>query len=111
MMEGESPKREDIDGRIDELNRIFGELLADAKDFAGDMISGINRTFVAGALAVLFGVQTSYYNRQYILRGDIIPLLIAGAQIVSGLIIVLQGFTLRKKYARLFELKKRLDGS
>jgi len=92
--------------KVSELNKIFEELLSDARDLAKDLISGITQTLVAGALSIVFGVQTAYYNRSFILQGDLVPLLLAGATIGVGVIIVLRGFILRKKYARVAKTYK-----
>ena len=107
-MEKNGNKKAERDERINELNNIFEELITDGRELAKDLISGITQTFVAGVIAVIFGVQTAYYNRHYIVQGDLIPLLLAAATIFVGLIIVLRGFILRKKYARLSETYREL---
>ena len=94
---------------ISELNSIFEELLSDARDLAKDLTSGITQTLVAGALSIVFGVQTAYYNRSYIVQGDFVPVLLAGATIVAGAIIVLRGVLLRKKYARVSRTYRELS--
>lgn len=94
--------------RVSELNNILKELMDDAKTFANDIISSIYLYYFAGILSVLFGLQTGWYNRTYILTGDLIPLLLVIAQIVLGAIIAIRGYSLKKKYTRIFELKKRL---
>ena len=95
--------------KISELNKIFEGLLSDARELAKDLIAGITTTFVAGALSIIFGIQTAYYNINFILQGDYIPLLIAGAIIVVGIIVLLQGLLLKKKYARISKAYKELD--
>jgi hypothetical protein len=94
--------------RVSELNNILKELMDDAKTFANDIISSIYLYYFAGILSVLFGLQTGWYNRTYILTGDLIPLLLVIAQIILGAIIAIRGYLLKKKYTRIFELKKRL---
>ncbi len=95
--------------KVNELNKIFEELLSDARDLAKDLISGITQTLVAGALSIVFGVQTAYYNRSFILQGDFVPLLLAGATIAVGVVIVLRGILLRRKYARVSKAYKELS--
>ena len=95
--------------KVNELNKIFEELLSDARDLAKDLISGITQTLVAGALSIVFGVQTAYYNRSFILQGDSVPLLLAGATIAVGVVIVLRGILLRRKYARVSKAYKELS--
>jgi hypothetical protein len=107
-MEKDRDKQNKRDEKISELDNIFEELLGDAREFAKDLTAGIYLYFITGLLSVFFGLQTGWYNRYYIMRGDIIPLLLAGAIILSGIFIVLRGFGLKKKYARIFELQKEL---
>lgn len=95
--------------KISELNNIFEELLSDGRELARDLMAGITTTFVAGVLSIIFGIQTAYYNRNYILQGDFVPLLIAAAIIVVGIIIILQGLILKKKYSRISKAYKELD--
>ena len=95
--------------KVSELNKIFEELLSDARDLARDLMSGITQTLVAGALSIVFGVQTVYYNRSFILQGDVVPLLLAGATIVAGGVVVLRGVLLRKKYARVSRVYRELS--
>ncbi len=96
------------DQRVNELNRIFAELVDDAKNFAKDITSSIYLYYFAGVLSMLFGVQTGWYNRSYILNWDLIPLFLMCAQIVVGAILIIRGFSLKSKYSRIFELKKKL---
>ena len=101
-------KNQNKSQRVSELNGIFDDLINDAKDFASDMTSSVYLYFFAGILTVLFGVQTGWYNRIYILNLDLIPLVLMGAQIVIGCILIIRGFNLKSKYSRIFALKKRL---
>ncbi len=94
--------------KVRELNNILKELTDDAKTFASDIISSIYLHYFAGILSLLFGLQTGWYNRTYILNGDLIPLFLVIAQIVLGAIIAIRGYSLKKKYTRIFELNKRL---
>jgi len=94
--------------KINELNIILGELKNDAKDFSGDMIASVYLYFVAGAMSILFGVQTGWYNRTYILSGDIIPLFLLAIQILAGTALVIRGIIFKKKYSRIFALHKKL---
>ena len=107
-MEKDENKKGKHSEKISELNNIFEELLIDGKELAKDLVSGITQTFVAGAITVIFGVQTAYYSGRYIMQGDLIPLLLAAATIFVGLIIIIRGFILRKKYARLSETYRKL---
>ena len=106
--------REEGDGneaRVGELNNIFEELLVDAKDLVGDLLSGISLTFVMGAVSVILGIQTTWYNRHYIMGGDYIPLFLAGVIVVSGTLIILRGLNLRRKYSKLYEFQRKMSGS
>ena len=94
--------------RVNELDRIFNDLISDAKDFANDMVSSVYLYFFAGTLTILFGVQTGWYNRTYILDMDLIPLVLMSSQIVIGFILIIRGLNLKSKYSRIFDLKKRL---
>lgn len=94
--------------KVSELNNILKELMDDAKTFASDMISSIYLYYFAGTLSFLFGLQTGWYNRNYILNGDFIPLFLVIAQIFLGAVVAIRGYSLKKKYARIFELNKRL---
>ncbi|MFC1487450.1 hypothetical protein ACFLRN_07190 [Thermoproteota archaeon] len=94
--------------KITELNIILEELKKDAKDFSGDMIASVYLYFVAGAMSVLFGLQTGWYNRVDMLSGDIIPLSLMIIQIIAGTALVIRGVLLRKKYSRIFRLRKKL---
>ena len=94
--------------RVNELTQIFDDLINDAKDFAKDMTSSVYLYFFAGILTILFGVQTGWYNRNYIIAWDLIPLVLMASQIVIGFILIIRGFSLKNKYSRIFALKKRL---
>jgi len=107
-MEKNENKQETYDEKISELNNIFEELLGDAREFAKDLTAGIYLYFIGGLMSIFFGLQTTWYNRYYIMSGDIVPLLLAGAVLFSGAVIILKGFQVKKKYARIFELQKEL---
>jgi len=94
--------------RVNELDNIFRELIDDAKDFAKDMTAGVYLYYFSGILSVLFGLQTGWYNRTYILSWDLIPLFLTSAQILVGAILIFRGISLKKKYSRIFDLKKKL---
>jgi hypothetical protein len=93
---------------ISELNNIFEDLLGDAQKLAKDLISGINLTFVVGALGIVFGLQTIWSNRVFIFQGDLIPVLLTGVIITASTIVILRGFILRNKYSRLIETYKKI---
>jgi hypothetical protein len=94
--------------RVIELNSIFKELIDDAKNFAKDITAGIYLYYFSGILTILFGLQTGWYNRTYILSWDLIPLFLMSAQILVGAILIVRGIILKKKYARIFELRRKL---
>ncbi len=98
-------KKENHRDQIIELNQILEELLVDARELVGDLLSGISMTFVMGVVGVILGVQTLWYNRHYITSGDYIPLLLAIAIMASGALIILRGLTLRSKYSKLHKFK------
>ncbi len=107
-MEKKDVKQETYDEKISELNNIFEELLGDAREFAKDLTAGIYLYFIVGLLSIFFSLQTAWYNRYYIMSGDVVPPLLAGAILFSGVVIILKGFQVKKKYARIFELQKEL---
>jgi hypothetical protein len=94
--------------KLNEFNKIFEDMISDAKELTKDLIGGINLTFIVGAISIVFGIQTSWANRTYISQGDIIPIILASAIIIAGTIIILRGIVLRKKYARLINSYKKL---
>ena len=104
-------ERDGHEARVGELNDIFEELLVDARELVGDLLSGISLTFVMGAVSVILGIQTTWYNRHYIMAGDYIPLFLAGVIVVSGTLIILRGLNLRRKYSRLYEFQRKMSGS
>lgn len=104
-------ERDGHEARVGELNDIFEELLVDARELVGDLLSGISLTFVMGAVSVILGIQTTWYNRHYIMGGDYIPLFLAGVIVVSGTLIILRGLNLRRKYSRLYEFQRKMSGS
>lgn len=107
-MENNKNDKEKQGEKISELNNIFEDLISDARGLAEDLIGGIKLTFIVGILSIVFGIQTSWANKNYILQGDLIPLLLAAAIVISGTIIIFRGFVLRKKYARLIQTHKKI---
>ena len=99
-------KKEDHRDEIIELNQILEDLLVDARELVGDLLSGISMTFVMGVVGVVLGVQTLWYNRHYIISGDYIPLFLAIFIMASGALIIVRGLTLRSKYSKLYKFKK-----
>lgn len=97
-----------LDEKMDEMNRIFLDLIKDAGDLTQDLINGIHMNFVMGAVSIVFAIQSLWYNRVYIISRDYVPLILASIMIVSGLIIIGRGFILRSKYARLYQARNRL---
>ncbi len=110
-MKKDREEHKEPEEKIVELNNILEELMDDATEFAKDLTASIYLYFVAGLLSILFGLQTGWYNRYYIEHGDIVPLLLSGAQMFVGILIVLRGFQLKNKYSRIFELKRELKNS
>lgn len=94
--------------KINELNNILGELKNDAKSFSGDMMASVYLYFVAGAMSILFGLQTGWYNRTYMLSGDVIPLILMIIQVVAGAALLIRGLIFKKRYSRIFALYKKL---
>jgi hypothetical protein len=105
-MEKEENKDEDRRSEIGELNKIVEELLMDARELVGDLLSGIHTTLIMGTVSIILGIQTTWYNRHYITAGDYIPLILAGIIIGSGVIIVFRGLALKNKYSKLYEFKR-----
>lgn len=107
-MERNSGNKSEHEEKITKLNSIFQEILVDAKELVGDLLSGIYMTFIMGAFCILVGILNIWSNRHYILGGDYLYLLLAIGTAASGVIIILRGFTLRRKYSRLYMLWKKL---
>lgn len=110
-MESSRGEGEGHEARVSELNNIFEELLVDARELVSDLLSGISLTFVMGAVSVILGIQTTWYNRHYIMGGDYIPLFLAGVIVVSGTLIILRGLNLRRKYTKLYEFQRKMSRS
>ncbi len=107
-MSDENQDNKLINEKMDELNRIFLDLIKDANDLTQDLISGIHLNFVMGAISIVFAFQSLWYNRVYIVNGDYVPLILSSIMILSGLIIINRGFILRTKYTRLYQARDRL---
>lgn len=45
--------------KISEFNNIFEDIISDSRELSKDLISGINLTFVVGAISIIFGIQTT----------------------------------------------------
>jgi hypothetical protein len=105
-MEKDENKDEDRRNEIGELNKIVEELLLDARELVGDLLSGIHTTLIMGTVSIILGIQTTWYNRHYITAGDYIPLILAGIIIGSGVIIVFRGLALKSKYSKLYEFQR-----
>jgi hypothetical protein len=105
-MEKDENKDEDRRSEIGELNKIVEELLMDARELVGDLLSGIHTTLIMGTVSIILGIQTTWYNRHYITAGDYIPLILAGIIIGSGVIIVFRGLALKSKYSKLYEFQR-----
>ena len=99
-------KKEDHRDEIIELNQILEDLLVDARELVGDLLSGISLTIGMGAVGVILGVQTLWYNRHYIISGDYIPLFLTSVIMASGALIMLRGLALRSKYSKLYKFKR-----
>jgi hypothetical protein len=93
---------------ITELNNIIKEVITDAKNFAKDMTSSIYMYYFAGILGIIFGIQTGWYNQTYIFNYDPIPSILVAIQVFAGLMLIARGYTLKKKYTRIFDLNKKL---
>ena len=107
-MEKKKQGNESLDEKIDVMNEVFDDLILDAKAFSQDIVSGISLNFFMAAVSILFGIQTAWYNRLYIMEGDYIPLLLAAIIILSGVITIIRGLSLRAKYSRLYNIEKEL---
>ncbi len=107
-MSGLIDRKGKVNDEINELNTILEELLGDARDFAGDMVSGIYMYFIVGLMSVIFGILAMWQNRYYIMLGDALPILIVVGAVFSGAFIISKGFQLKNKYSKIFELLKKL---
>jgi hypothetical protein len=97
-----------LDEKMGQLNNILLDLIQDAFDLTEDLIGGIHLNFTMGAISIVFAIQTLWYNRAYISRGDPVPLILALIMIISGLLIINRGLILRSKYSRLYQARNRL---
>ncbi|MCW3996977.1 MAG: hypothetical protein NWF10_00165 [Candidatus Bathyarchaeota archaeon] len=93
---------------ITELNNIIKEVITDAKNFSKDIASSIYMNYIAGIMAILFGIQTGWYNIPYITQLDPVPTALVLIQIFAGSMLIIRGYTLQKKYSRLLNLKNKL---
>ncbi|MHA2052849.1 MAG: hypothetical protein ACW99F_04540 [Candidatus Hodarchaeales archaeon] len=93
---------------ITELNNIIKEVIVDAKNFSKDIASSIYMNYIAGIMAILFGVQTGWYNIPYISQLDPVPIALVIIQIFAGSMLIIRGYTLKSKYSRILNLKNKL---
>jgi hypothetical protein len=93
---------------ITELNNLVKEVIADAKNFSKDIASSIYMYYIAGIMAILFGVQTGWYNIPYISQLDPVPVALVIIQIFAGSMLILRGYALKSKYSKILNLKDTL---
>lgn len=93
---------------ITELNRIIKEVIVDTKNFSKDVASSIYMYYVAGIMAILFGIQTGWYNIPYISQIDPIPIALVIIQIFAGSMLILRGYSLKSKYTKILNLNDKL---
>ena len=107
-MSGLVDRKGKVSDEINELNAILDEILSDARDFTGDLVSGIYMYFIVGLMSLISGILILWQNRYYIMLGDALPILLVVILVFSSAIIISRGFQLRNKYSKIFELLKKL---
>ena len=109
---GEAESERDGLEKVIELNALFEEMLSDARQITRDLTEGITGMGVAAALGFVLTIIQLLIIKENIWRG---PLYIAlwalgfGMVLVSSLRLLRKWLTLKKRYARFFEINKELE--
>ena len=100
MGEKEKAKGDAVE-KINALNEIFEDVIADATDFIKDLSWSVKNYLFFGLVTILFGVSEIAYGMEVMQERYYIPLFIAGVLIFAGAAQIYRYFILRKKYAKL----------
>ncbi len=97
--------------KISHLNQIFEDVISDASELIKDLYWSVKMYLFFGLITLLFGVQTLFYNMDYIQERHYIPLFITVTMIFAGTIQIIKYFSLRKKYSRLFNTQNEMKNT
>ena len=104
----EETNTNNLDEKIDSMNKILDEIVTDTNEFIQDMNSGIIMYYLMGLMTYLNGILSLWSNRIAIMNGDALYLIFSVPLIIIGPIVVYYGLKLRIKYCKLFEAGKQL---
>jgi hypothetical protein len=110
MSDDEQAVKQDV-AKISHLNQIFEDVISDASDLIKDLYWSVKMYLFFGLITLLFGVQTLFYNMDYIQERHYIPLFITVIMIFAGSVQMIKYFSLRKKYSRLFSAQNEMKYS
>jgi len=97
--------------KISHLNQIFEDVISDASELIKDLYWSVKMYLFFGLITLLFGVQTLFYNMDYIQERHYIPLFITVTMIFAGTVQIIKYFSLRKKYSRLFNTQNEMKNT
>jgi hypothetical protein len=98
--------------KVAELDALLEEMLDDARQITRDLTEGVTSMGVAVALGVTLNLVQLLIIRDNYWRGPLYILLWGlgfGAILVGSLRLLGKWLTLRKRYARFFEINKELE--
>ncbi len=110
MDEAES-ERDAVD-KMAELDALFEEMLSDARQITRDLTEGVTSIGVAAALGVTLNIIQLLMIKENYWRGPLYVLLWGlgfGVILVNTLRLLAKWLTLKKRYARFFEIDKELE--
>ncbi len=110
MSDNEQSGKQDVK-KIGHLNQIFEDVISDASDLIKDLYWSVKMYLFFGLITLLFGVQTLFYNMDYIQERHYIPLFITVTMIFAGTVQIVKYFSLRKKYSRLFNAQNEMKNT
>ena len=102
----------DVDESLMNWNRLFENVLVDAKELTVDLLKGVNYVGASGVLVIALGLYILFINMRYSTVQD--PLLygilflVTGSNFVVGAFNIYKFFQLRMKYSRLRDIQKEL---
>jgi len=98
--------------KVVELDALFEEMLSDARLITKDLTEGVTSMGVAAALGITLNLVQLLIIRENYWRGPLYILLWGlgfGMILVSSLRLLNKWLTLKKRYARFFEINKELE--
>jgi len=110
-MSNKEQKAENTIKKVSALNQIFEDVISDASDLIKDLYWSVKMYLFFGLITLLFGVQTLFYNIDYIQERHYIPLFITVTMILAGTVQIIKYFSLRKKYSRLFHAQNEMKNT